>query len=352
MNLADIARQRLVNQHLAGPPLDTPQAVVTSLGAVQAQDFAGSKWALGLRLRNFTDAQVEQAFAEGAILRTHALRPTWHYLAPADIRWILALTSARVHALNALQYRRAGLDEAAAKRSATVLSQALKGHNYLTRDQLRPLFEKAGVATAGEFTASYILMRAELDGLVCSGPRHGKQFTYALLEERVPPTPVLPLDEALVELVRRYFTSHGPATPHDFAWWSGLTVADARRGLDLLGNVFEHATIEGTTYWFAPAKVVTKMTKTVAHLLPNYDEFGSHKDHRAILDPAHAAKLAFDNLIELDGQVIGTWRRTLKKTAVHIETRYLEPPSTATQNAVAQAAQQFGAFLGLDAVLV
>lgn len=213
----DIPRQRLRNQGIAGATFKKPGDVVEWLAAVQAQDYAGAKWALGLRLQDATDDDVEQAFAEGAILRTHLLRPTWHFVTPADIRWMLALTAPRAHAVNADMSRKLELDNALFKRSNAALARALHGGRQLTRDELRGVLQKAGIATDGGLRLGYLLMRAELDGMVCSGARRGKQFTYALLDERAPHAKTLGREEALAELAQRYFVSRGPATVQDFA---------------------------------------------------------------------------------------------------------------------------------------
>jgi len=220
----DIAHRRLHNQHITRRTLETPQALVEWLGAVQAQDFAAAKWALGLRLQGVTDDDIEQAFTDGAILRTHVMRPTWHFVSPADIRWLLALTAPHVRAASAYYNRKLELDDAVFRRTNAVLANALQGGKQLTRDELASALQQAGIATDGEQRVTYIMMRAELDGVICSGARRGKQFTYALLAERAQQARTLDRDEALAELTMRYFTSHGPATIQDFVWWSGLTV--------------------------------------------------------------------------------------------------------------------------------
>jgi hypothetical protein len=201
-----------------------PCDVVRWLVAVQAQDYSGAKWALGLRLQGSTEKNIEQAIADGSILRTHLMRPTWHFVTPADIRWLLALTAPRVHAVNAHMYRQLELDHSVFKRSNAALAKALREGQTLTRDELRGVLRKAGIAVDGNLRMSYLMMRAELDAIVCSGPRRGKQFTYALLDQGAPQPKTLHRDEALVELVRRYFISRGPATVQDFAKWSGLNL--------------------------------------------------------------------------------------------------------------------------------
>ena len=249
MNQSDIPHLRLRNQRLSGAALSAPEEVVGWLGAVQAQDYAGAKWALRLRMRSGTGDQTDQALAQGSILRTHLLRPTWHFVTPADIRWLLALTAPRIQAGNATMYRQQGLDAAILQRSQTVLGKALEGGNQLTRAELRLALENAGIVTGEGLRLVYILMCAELVGVLCSGGRRGKQFTYALLDERVPPVRVLARPEALVELTWRYFQSRGPATLHDYAKWSGLTLADARSGLEEVKDRLVQAEVDGQVYW-------------------------------------------------------------------------------------------------------
>src|SRR5688572_10872776 len=233
MSLFAIPTQRLHNQHISQVGFRQPAEVVGWLGAVQAQDYAAAKWALALRAPGLTDADVDRALADGSILRTHVLRPTWHFVLPDDIRWMLALTAPRINALSAYYYRQMGLDDATFARSNDVLAKALQGGQQRTREELAAVLHQAGIYNGELLAFTYLMIRAELDGVVCSGARRGKQFTYALLDERAPQARQLTRDEALAELARRYFSGHGPATLADFVWWSGLTVTDARSGLEM-----------------------------------------------------------------------------------------------------------------------
>jgi hypothetical protein len=354
----DIALQRLLNQHIAQPTFNRPEDETAWLVAVQAQDYAGAKWGLGLRLQSVTDRDVEQAFANGAILRTHLMRPTWHFVTPGDIRWLLALTAPRVHAANAYMYRKLELDGAFFRRSNTALRKALQGGNQLTRDELRALLRKTGLATDGEFRMGYILMRAELDGVICSGPRRGKQFTYALLDERVSNCKVLERDEALAELARRYFVTRGPATVHDFAKWSGLTLADARIGLEATTTQLQFEVVEQQTYWFSATKRARQDVPLGAWLLSIYDEYvSSYKDHGAAVDKETSAKLralgnALTNIVVVDGRIVGTWKRSLKKDAVILEMNMFCRLTAAAKRTIAAASHRYGVFLGLPARLV
>jgi len=330
---------------------------VAWLGAVQSQDYGAAKWALGLRLKRATDDAVEQAFARGSILRTHLLRPTWHFVAPADIRWILALTAPRVHAANAYYYRRLELDQRVLKRSRAALIKALHGGRQLTRDELRDSLSRSGVATHGLQRMAYIMMSAELDGLVCSGARRGKQFTYALLDERVPKSTTMNRFEALAELVKRFFVSHGPATIQDFVKWSGLTTVDAKCGLEGVKAELNHELVNSRTYWFATSmpsariKNSTVTKTTTAFLLPNYDEYTvGYKNHTSVFE-AERAQLVFNHLLVVNGLIVGTWKRTLQKNAVVITSNIFTPLTRAETSSIATAARKYGAFLNLPVVL-
>lgn len=351
-----IANHRLHSQQLVHSHLSTAAEVVAWLGAVQSQDYMGAKWALGQRAIDLTDDDIEQAFNEGRILRTHVLRPTWHFLTPADIRWMLTLSAPRVHTLNGTYYRKYELDTDLFARSSAIFIKALENHQYHTREELAALLDAAGIASDG-LRLAYIMMHAELDQLICSGPRIGKQFTYALMDERVPPVPNLSPDEALGELAYRYFSSHGPATIKDYVWWSGLTIAQTKTGLNWLSSRLNHADLEGQTYYFVGDIPALKTSSLTAFLLPNYDEaMGSYADHSA------HAESRFANLwdgkhdilahyVVVDGVVLGTWQRTLKKGAVNLQIKPFIPLTEAQTQAVEVAAQRFGNFLGLAPVL-
>ena len=321
---------------------------------MQAQDYAGAKWAIGLRAVGLDDQRIEHAFNEGAILRTHMMRPTWHFVAPADIRWIQKLTGPRVNAQNALYYRNGGLDAPALRRGAKVLERSLRNQNFLTRDALGSALAAAGLPLRGQALA-YLMMYAELEGVVCSGPRQGKQFTYALLEERAAPAPVISRDDALAELVRRYFASHGPATIKDIAWWSGLTARDAREGIAMNGDRLSHETIDGLTYWFSPGGAAKPPPTPAVFLLPNYDEFGiAYRDRmllRGVARPTGMTALdEVGHLLMIDRTLVGRWRRVVKARSVVIDVQPFRSLTRAETRAVEAAVGAYGAFMGLASI--
>ncbi|MCB0156003.1 MAG: AlkZ family DNA glycosylase, partial [Anaerolineae bacterium] len=323
---------------------------------VQAQDYAGAKWAVGQRTREANEASLDEAFNEGRILRTHVLRPTWHFVAPADIRWLLALTAPRVNGVNGTMYRQCELDEALFARSNKAIAEALVGGRFLTRTELGTVLERHGLKAKGVRLA-YIIMRAELDAVVCSGPRRGKQFTYALLDERAPQAKSLPYDEALAELTRRYFTGHGPATVDDFAWWSGLNKTQCRAGLDMVGNSLGQETVDDQTYWLAPDRPLVKEPSPTAHLLPNFDEYLlSYRETHPFLDPAHVHLIEtrnpiFGHSLVIDGRMVGTWRRDFQKNTVIITLRRFAALSENHEEAIHIAAERFGQFVGMGVEL-
>jgi Winged helix DNA-binding domain len=355
-----LADWRMHNLRLWGPPLTSPVEVVRWLGAVQAQDFGPAKWALAQRTEAITDADVDRAFDEGCILRTHVLRPTWHFVSPEDIRWMLELTGPRVQQLSSYQIRRAELDEALLHKMEDLMVTALRDHNWLTRKELESVFQAAGIATHGQRLV-YILMSAELNGVICSGPRSGKQHTYALLDERAPHAKRLNRDEALAELTRRYFSSHGPATAKDFRWWSGLTTSEIKRGLDMLGAELDREVIDKLTYWFAEPAPAGRAPSPTVHLLQGYDEYTvGYSETKYVLDasgearsgaaratwPVTAEAYVYNQVVLLDTQVAGLWKRTLHKDGVLVEASLHKPLEGAQLAALEMAANRYGHFLG------
>ncbi len=350
----DITGRRLAGQHLTKPKLTDPVEIVRRLGAVQAQDYAGGKWGVGLRGKGVTDAVVERALDAGTIVRTHVLRPTWHMMAASDARWILALSGPRVHAANAHYVRKMGLDDATFTRSANMITKALEGGKHLTREELGAALQRAGIEIGPPQRLAYLMMHAELNALITSGPRRGKQFTYALFDERVPPSAPIDRDEALAELARRFFTTRGPATLDDFSWWSGLTKADAKKALSILGAELEQYAVDDTEYWFGDVSVPRASSAPSVHLLPNYDEyFIGFADRSAILDVVKGFSLMpgdprfTAHVVVMNGQLIGGWKRTQKPKTLIVASSLVRRLKPDERRALASAAERYGEFLGL-----
>ena len=338
---------------LAGDPvLRTPADVVRWFGAVQSQDFGPAKWSLGERLPGITDAEVQRSFDAGEFLRTHVLRPTWHFVTPEDIRWLLRLTAPRVHATNAYAYRRAGLDDGAFAKAHALLAEALDGGIPRTRKELAEVVGGAGLPSTG-FGLGYLLMHAELDGLICSGPSRGKQHTYTLLEARVPAAPERDPDEALAELVTRYFTSHGPATAKDLRWWSSLTLADIARGVALAGDRLRHDLVDGVSYWSGWQESTVLPSPTV-HLLQGYDEYVvAFAESKYVLDVSGLARAlppgtsVPNGVLLLNGQVTGHWKRMCTKDTLLVEAVLHRPLGYAESQALEAAAARQATYLNL-----
>jgi hypothetical protein len=349
MTPEEIRLRRLYNQHVLAPSLNDPTQVVAHLAAMQAQEYAHAKWAIALRMKEpVTDDAIEILFTEGKILRTHMLRPTWHFVAPQDIRWMLELTAPRVNAVNAFTYRRYGLDDKVFSKSNTLIEKLLRDNNYLTRDAIKDELKKTGITGDG-IMLSAIMMKAELDGLICSGPRIGNQFSYALLEERVPPAKKLTKQEALKELTLRYFTSRGPATIKDYTTWSGLTVKEAKEGLSLNPDL-DKVTIEGAEYYFTGDVPKVKGGK-VTFLMPDYDEYGmGYKDRSVLKIPASPEKPKFDRMLIVDGVIAGSWRRTLQKDTVLLDIQLFKGYS-ASDKAIEEAITKYENFLSKKIIL-
>ncbi|GHO44940.1 winged helix DNA-binding domain-containing protein [Ktedonospora formicarum] len=349
MTMTVIALRRLYQQRLTSQPFITPEEVVSYLGAVQSQEYLGAQWSLGMRMQNATDDIIDLAFNEGRILRTHVMRPTWHFVTPSDIRWLLELTAPRVNAINAYMYRQYKLDDALFTRCNEILIKTLQGGHKMTRVELGMALTRAGITT-DNMRLGLILHRAELDAIICSGSHQGKQSTHMLLPERAPQARSLPRQEALAELTLRYYTSHGPATIQDFAWWSGLSTADVKGGLALVADQLTQEIIDGQTYWYSASQPPLTEPAPQAFLLPTYDEFlvGFSGFGKAIQNADQ--KTAFSAPIVINGQVVGRWKRTLKSKQVVIELAPFTPLTPTEEEAINTAAQRYGAFLGLQVV--
>jgi hypothetical protein len=317
-----------------------------------------AKWALALRLRAApTDATIEDAFNRGAILRTHALRPTWHFVSPADIRWMLQLSGPRIRVQMAGRHRDLEVDAALVKRARRIVTKALEGGAHLNRTEISEALRRQRVLASGERLA-HLVMLLELEGLLCSGPRVGKQFTYALLEKRVPAAKPRTRDEAIAELAHRYFASRGPATAHDFAWWSGLTLRDARAGMASLGAEYAEDTYAGVHYTFPTH--AAKIRPARSHfLMPDYDEYGiAYVDRRNLYAdpsfPVRASSLAtrtYNRSIVSARQIIGSWRRAVSGAGVEIEAVAFSPLTPQQERDLTADAKMFAAFLGLGSPL-
>jgi hypothetical protein len=247
--------------------------------------------------------------------------------------------------------RRLEIDPALLARSHAVLESVLTVHRYLTRPELAAALEAAGIPATGQ-RLGHLVMHAELDGLICSGPRRGKQFTYALVEERAPAARRLDREEALAGLALRYFSGHGPAQVQDCAWWSGLTVGEVRRGVELAGTALAREEIGGKSYWSSPDAPSADVVPPIVHLLPNYDEYlVAYRDRGAALDPARTFGSILAHVVVLNGRVWGGWKRRLQAGKLVVETGPLDVMGPAETAALRRAADRLAEFLGLSVTL-
>lgn len=357
MNQSEIARRRLAGQLLARPSPAAPEEVVRSLGAVQAQDYLGVLWAVGARSVGATERTVERALAEARIVRTWPMRGTIHLVPPEDARWMLQLLTPRVNQRGQARLRQLGLDAAVISAGARVIAAALEGGRQLTRPALFGLLEAAGIATGGQ-RGYHILNQLAHAGLICFGPRAGKQPTFALLDEWLPPAPALSRDEALAALALRYFTGHGPATVHDLAWWSGLTVGDARAGLAAVAGQLEVARADGLAYYYDGSASADPGPEAPVLLLPPFDELlVGYRDRSPTIDPADLRRVApgangvFHPIVVHAARVVGTWRRTLRAARVELSFSPFEPWGDELAGAIPAAAERYARFLGLPAAV-
>ncbi len=352
MTNAAIAPRCLYNQRITGPKFARPGEVVRWLGAIQAQDYAQALWAIGLRTQQPTVTDIEQAIAERTIIRTWPMRGTIHFVPPEDAKWMLKLSASRMIARDGRRLEQLGLDEAIIERCKALFSEALKGGKRLSRSSMMALLEDAGISTKNQ-RGYHILWHTAQTGLICLGPMQDKEQTFVLLDEWVPNARELSREEALAELAGRYFASHGPATVHDFAWWAGLTVTEAKAGLEAANPRLIAEKINGKDHWMTEQTLNYAHDDSRVYLLPGFDEYLlGYKDRSAVLAVEHAPRIVpgsngvFLPTIVVAGQVVGTWKRRLKKNAVDVTLIPFTQLGDA-EGSVIEAARCYGAFLGL-----
>jgi hypothetical protein len=351
MNLHDISFLRIKNQQIFRSKFNSAKEIAGWMGALQAQDFNMSKWAFGIRIPGSTELMINKAIDSGEVIRTHLLRPTWHFASADDIRWILELTAPNIRAGMKFRDRELGLTDPVIHKSNALLEKSLGNGNHLTREELISRLKHAGIEVNNN-RASHILVRAEIEGIICSGKSVGTRPTYALLDERVPKGRKLYTDEALSELARRYFTSHGPATLLDFTWWSGLPVISSKVALESIKADFKFEIIDNQTYWFSDSSVEFKPAQDEIFFLPAYDEFIiSYLDRRASLDPevnkeAVSSNGIFYPVIIINGKVAGTWKRTIKNDNVVLVANLFDSNLLPAEKDFSEALSSYTDFIG------
>jgi hypothetical protein len=344
----------MATQRVTTPGFASADEAVASLGAVQAQEFYGVRWSLGMRVQGAIGRDIDDAYNAGRIVRLHILRPTWHYVAPKDLRWMLQISAPRVHIVNGSLYRSQGLDAALLVRACEIITAALEGGNHLTRTELADRLERAGISAASVRLA-YIIMYAELEGLICSGAMRGKQHTYALVDERVPPAPTISDEEAYIRLLRRYFLAHGPATLDDYTRWSGMTKTAARRALHEIADELESEEIGGLVFYSDPAAPGIQPSATAAWLIPEYDETIIYRDSTLVDFPWMRDRATWDDTLYrpliIDGKRAGTWRREIETRRIDFQAQLFTSLTEEQRAALDAAVQRYAAFMELPTEL-
>lgn len=326
MSPKEICHLRLINQQLILTRMKNPKNVVSWMGAMQAQDYNMVRWAVASRLDGAEQTTVQRAMDSGKIVRTHLLRPTWHLAAVEDVGWMTDLSAPQTRTIAKPRLRELGLTPAILKKSLETFERELEGGKHFTREEMLASLERRKITTK-EQRGPYILMWAELEKVICSGPIVGTKNSYALYSERVKKQRSLAGEEALAELARRYLTSRGPATLADFTNWSGLSAKDARRAIQSVHDEFEEFEADSTKYWFR-GKVQTAPQEPVVHLLPAFDEYIiGYKDRSAALAANHRTKVISINgifwpIIVVNGMVTGLWKRIVSKGTASVELQY------------------------------
>ena len=348
MTAAEILSLRLSNHQLAGTKVQQPHDLVSWMGAMQSQNFEMAKWGIGCRMPYITDKKLNKALDKGDIIRLHILRPTWHFVSKNDIHWMLDLSSPRLKRVLSSNDKELELSDTLIKKTNSIIEKELEGKS-LTREELKIIINDAGII-ADNRRVYHIMFRAEVYGLVCNGALKGKKQTYALLEEKVPKTvDTFDRDESLYKLAYKYFQSHGPATPQDFIWWSGLTTAESRRAIELIKDDFVFEVVGDQVYIFHRASIPTKAVNLI-NLLPAFDEFiVSYKDRKETLHADHHKKIitspgTFQPSICKDGKTIGSWRKLPNSKQISISTEHFYPCNKSTEKLIEKASDRFRSY--------
>lgn len=356
MIYSEISHHRLVSQKLYKTSDFSPQEIVHHLGAMQAQDYAMAKWAVGSRC-HASEKEIEEAVNSAKIIRTHILRPTWHFVSADDIYWMLDLSAPQVKRFTSSAAKKFGYDEKKLNQTNVSIEKLLAGNNHLSRDEIMQELNIKKTSKE-DFLSAAIMMNAELDGLVCNGRMKGKQITYALLEERVlKPKTKLTKEEGLAKLALRYFESHGPATALDFSWWSGFPPTICQKTINAIELQLNHITVDNQQYWFKKDLKDENYSSESIHFLPAFDEILiSYKTREASFNTEHQSKVFTNNgifkpIILENGKVIGIWKRTIKKDHAKIETEFFNETETSKKDILFEGIKAFETYLQTRVVI-
>ncbi len=341
---------RMLSQQLASPNFEHPKALVSWMGAIQAQDYPMSKWAVGSRLQSGSLQTVDETLKRGEILRTHVLRPTWHLVAAEDIRWMLKLSAQRIKLayVSSAKGHQLDISEKQYGQFNDLVVRMLEGNKSLTKQEIEAEVNQRGIKTV-EPLIRRLLGNSEIEGVICSGVDKGGKPTYALLDERAPQVAGIHREEALARLASRYFRSHSPAKLADFAWWSGLSLTEAKQAIGLIQS--ELITDSDNLFVHESYKEAATLQTNILHLLPSFDEYLiSYKDRTAVLDLEYHPKAfnrfgTFYPVILHNGKIVGNWKKTVKKGQVAIETSFFDPKHGISRELIEKAKNRYKSFI-------
>jgi hypothetical protein len=355
MKLNTFLLTRLTNQKLTASGFKHPHDLVSWMGAIQAQDFQLSQWAVGLRTKAATESDIKKAIDDGSVLRTHVLRPTWHLVSSADIHWMLELTAPRIKKSLISRHRELELTEPLLRKSCRILERILSENEFVSREDIASEFRKNKIKT-DENRLSHILFSAELDALICSGKIKNNRHTYSLLQKRIQKKQSISREEALYRLAERYFQSHSPASIEDFSWWSGLSVTDAKSAVGSISSQLSSEIINNKQYYFiSGSSLADKLPKAI--LLPAYDEFIiSYKNRSHIFNSGKHKNVISSNglfrpVLLINGIISGIWKRKIHKDKVRIEIDMFNKSDGMIKKHINDAAETYGEYLNKEVSL-
>jgi hypothetical protein len=355
--MENIIKRRLLNQRIFNPKSKTPAEVLLHLGAIQAQDFSGAKWSIGLRIRDSIEKDIDNALSSKKIVRTWLMRGTLHLAAAENIRWMLDLFSGRIISGRAGRYRGLELDNEVFKKSFDTISRAFQKEKIISRKGLLRVLENGGISAKNQ-RGIHILGRAALESLICYGPDIGKQDAFVFLDDWIPGSKNISKEESLAKLAESYFKSRGPATVKDFVWWSGLKVSEASIALELIKHELSKELIDGETYWINMASDGNIEIPDELYLLPGFDEYLlGYKDRKEVLNPEYSDRICpggngiFFPSVVVNGKTAGTWKRLIKKNKVFIKYSPFKAFSGTEKKAFEEKSILYGKYLGLEVEL-
>lgn len=329
MNTIELLHIRLYNQLLSVHGKNTPHEIVSWMGAMQSQALDMAKWAIGTRLENQKIKDIEDALNTGQIIRTHILRPTWHFISAEDIHWMFDLSNPRLKPIYRSYTKIVKADESIIYHAIPFVEKVLAGGKHLTKEEIGTALLSQNI-TLDDTHLRMVINYSEMEGIIVNGLVKGNKQTFTLLEEWAPRKETISKEEALERLARRFFTSHAPATVQDFAWWSGLSLTECRKGIECIKSNLICETINGREFWMKNDLKIPSPDKASALLLPPFDEFVvSYKDRSEIIKDSHYSKVMtknglFSPTIMLNGEIIGSWKKTIQKGTPKVELSFFE----------------------------